>query len=233
MQVSCSSAPIPLTESILASHHSSMHDVENSPPEVSEKPPTQRVHDAVETLKTQHAALLKSIHSLALLDAAQSMRGSPLPITAEEEETTEPLTYSPSASFSTPLSRKRASILTTTTSESTNEWFDADSINDGAEEFILDIPPAQLDSRQPSKIVSNDSRSSLGRSSVDTDVVGEPSRAPSESSTVDPNHGAVQITRRSHLPARPVGDEGSLFTILKKNVGKVGPGFSILNLVST
>ncbi|KAJ7139866.1 Oxysterol-binding protein-domain-containing protein [Mycena epipterygia] len=203
-----------------SSHHSSMHDTENSPPEVLEKPPTQRVHDALETLKTQHAVLLKSIHSLALLDTAQSMRGSPLPITAEEEETTEPLTYSPSASFSTPHSRKRASILTTTTSESTNEWFDADSINDGAEEFVLDIPPAQLDSRQPSKIISNDSRSSLGRSSVDTDIVGEPSRAPSESSTADPNHGAVQITRRTHLPAPPVGDEGSLFTILKKNVGK-------------
>ncbi|KAJ7492874.1 oxysterol binding protein [Mycena latifolia] len=203
-----------------SSHHSSMHDMENSPPEVSEKTPSQRVHDALAALKTQHATLLKSIHSLAILDASQSMRGSPLPITAEEEEGHSPLANSPSASFTTPLSRKRASVLTTTTSESTNEWFDADSMNDGAEEFILDIPPAHLDSRNPSKIMSNDSKSSLGRSSVDTDIVGEPSRVPSESSTVDPQNPDVQITRRTHLPSAPVGDEGSLFTILKKNVGK-------------
>jgi hypothetical protein len=166
----------------------------------------------LDTLKTQHATLLKSIHTLALLDVGQSVRGAPLSIT--EEESSEPLTYSPSPSFSTPHSRKRTSVLTTTTSESVNEWFDADS----AEEFILDIPPAQLDSRQPSKIMSNDSRSSLGGSSVDTDIVGEPSRVPSESPTVI----ELEVARRTHLPAAPVGDEGSLFAILKKNVGKVG-----------
>ncbi|KAJ7130101.1 oxysterol binding protein [Mycena crocata] len=206
-----------------SSHHSSIHDIENSPPEPSEKSAHQRVNDALEALKTQHATLLKSINSLAILDVGQSLRGSPLPITAEEtaeeEESATPATDSPSASFSTPLSRKRASILTTTTSESINEWFDADS-NDGAEEFILDIPPALVDSRQSSKIMSNDSRSSLGHSSVDTDIAGQPSRDPSESSTVDPNDALVHITRRSHLPSPPVGDEGSLFTILKKNVGK-------------
>jgi hypothetical protein len=198
-----------------------MHDTESTPSEPPENTPSQRVHDALENLKAQHSTLLKSFHSLALLDAAQSMRGSPLPITAEEEESASPQTYSPSASFSTPHARKRTSILTTTTSESTNEWFDADSINDGAEEFILDIPPA-LESRHPSQIMSNDSRSSLGRSSADTDIVGEPSRVPSESGTVDPKDLVVQVTRRTHLPAAPVGDEGSLFTILKKNVGKVG-----------
>ncbi|KAJ6604398.1 oxysterol binding protein [Mycena vulgaris] len=201
-----------------SSHHSSMHDSEHGAPDVTEKNPTQRVHDALETLKTQHATLLKSINTLAHLDLGPSLRGSPLPITAEEEETTStsPQTYSPSTSFTTPLARKRASVLTTTTSESTNEWFDADSMNDGAEEFILDIPAAQPDSRHPSKIISNDSRSSLGRSSVDTDIAGEPSRDPSESATLDPK----EIIRRTHLPAAPVGDEGSLFTILKKNVGK-------------
>ncbi|KAJ7042503.1 oxysterol binding protein [Mycena alexandri] len=197
------------------SHHSAMHD---ALPEVPEKSPTQRVHDALETLKTQHAALLKSNQALALMDIGQSLRSSPLPITNEEEESSAHRTYSPSASFSMPIARKRTSVLTTTTSESLNEWFDADS--DGAEEFILDIPPAQLESREPSKLMSNDSRSSLGHSSVDTDIVGEPARDPSEASTIDPTDGAVQVIRRTHLPAAPVGDEGSLFAILKKNVGK-------------
>ncbi|KAJ6627191.1 oxysterol binding protein [Mycena sp. CBHHK59/15] len=203
---------------VFASHHPSIHDSETHPTESNhsaEKMPIQRVHDALEVLKNQHATLQKSIQSLVLLDP-QSMRGSPLPLTAEEPEERPTANSSPSATFTIPLARKRTSVLTTTTSESINEWFDADS-NEGAEEFILDIPP-QLDSRQTSKIVSNDSRSSLGHSSVDTDIVEEPSRKPSESSTVD--GAAVQVIRRTHLPAPPVGDEGSLFTILKKNVGK-------------
>ncbi|KAJ7706447.1 hypothetical protein B0H17DRAFT_1037251 [Mycena rosella] len=188
----------------LPSHHSSIHDTENNPPEIPDKTPNERVHDALATLKTQHASLLKSMQSLGFFKIDSLA-----------------LAYSPSASFTTPLSRKRASILTTTTSESTNEWFDADSFNDGAEEFILDIPAAQLESRQPSKIMNNDSRSSLGRSSVDTDIAPGLSRVPSESSTIDPKSEAiVQITRRTRLPAAPVGDEGSLFAILKKNVGK-------------
>ncbi|KAJ6509279.1 oxysterol binding protein [Mycena vitilis] len=190
------------------SSHSGIQDVE---PEILEKSPAQRVHDALETLKTQHAALLKSINSLAVLDASQTRRGSPLPMTAEEESTT-PQANSPSPSFTTPHSRQRTSILTTTTSESVNEWFDADS--DGAEEFVLDIPPA-LDSRQPSKIMGDDdSRSSLGHSSVDTDVAGEPSSLVTAADLV------VEVNRRTRLPAAPVGDEGSLFAILKKNVGK-------------
>lgn len=220
MHVRCFTVGVSPNRDYLASHHSSMHDAEHSPAE--EKSPTQRVHDALDTLKTQHAVLSKSIQTLApLLDVGQTMRNSPLPITAEEEENnTTPVTSSPSTSFFTPAhSRKRTSIVTTTTtrSDSVNEWFDADS--DGAEEFVLDIPPAQLDSesRQPSKIASNDSRSSLGHSSANTDIVGEPTRASSES-TVD---NEVKVVRRVHLPAAPVGDEGSLFTILKKNVGKV------------
>ncbi|KAJ6519568.1 oxysterol binding protein [Mycena sanguinolenta] len=207
-----------------SSHHSSIHDVEHSPTE--EKSPTQRVHDALESLKTQHAALSKSILTLApLLDVGQTMRGSPitpLPVT-EEEECKTPVTYSPSPSFFTPHSRKHTSITTTTSlSESINEWFDANS--EGAEEFVLDIPPAQLDSesRQPSQILTNDSRSSLGDSSVETAsdglAEGEPPEVQSESTTVD--DVPLPIVRRTRLPTAPVGDEGSLFAILKKNVGK-------------
>ncbi|KAJ7225771.1 oxysterol binding protein [Mycena pura] len=192
------------------SHHSpvSMHDTEYglSPTEVSEAPSMQRVRDALETLKTQHATLAKSIQSLTVLEVGQSLRGSPLPATAEEPESITPLSYSPPASFTAPLSRKRTSILSTTTSESANEWFDADS-HEGAEEFILDVPP-QLDSQAS---MGNDSRSSLD-SSVDTDI--------GENEVIDPVNGAVQVTRRACLPSPPIVDEGSLFAILKKNVGK-------------
>ncbi|KAF7319964.1 PH domain-containing protein [Mycena kentingensis (nom. inval.)] len=196
------------------SHQAAPYDLESSSSEVIEKPTPEHLYQIVQTLKSQHASLVKSIQSLAVMDVSQSMRGSPLPRTAEEPEGITNLSprHSPtSSSFSTPLSRKRASILTTTTSESVNEWFDADS--DGAEEFVLDIPAAHVESRQPSKIVSNESTSSLGSSSVDTDIPPEPEKEPEPAT-------AVQIQRRTHLPSPPIGDEGSLFAILKKNVGK-------------
>ncbi|KAJ7071280.1 oxysterol binding protein [Mycena amicta] len=198
------------------SHHASLDDTENNLPEISDKPATpQHLHEILQTLKSQHASLVKSIQSLAVLDVSQSIRGSPLPMTAEEPESHADVSHSPTASFSTPLSRKRTSVLTTTTSESVNEWFDFDGdSHDGAEEFILDIPSGQLQSRQPSNLVGNESTSSLGHSSLDTDIAGEPEKVPSEHS------GTSRIARRTRLPSPPVGDEGSLFTILKKNVGK-------------
>ncbi|KAJ7630685.1 oxysterol binding protein [Roridomyces roridus] len=181
-----------------SSHHSDMDSREPL-----DKSPAQRVHDALEMLKAQHAVLVKSMLPLSFLDTSQSQRGSPLLATTEEEPAG--LVGSPSPSFSTAISRKHASILTTTTSE--NEWFDAD--DDGAEEFILDIDiPALPDSRQPSNIISNDSRSSLGGSSA------EEAQAEPDSLTTS------QTPRRTCLPAGPVGDEGSLFAVLKKNVGK-------------
>jgi hypothetical protein len=103
-------------------------------------------------------------------------------------------------------------------SDSVHEWFDA---LDGAEEFVMDVQSTPDGLEQPSRTLTNESRSSLGQqdtSSVDTDAATD-TPYHEEKQAVSP--GEPQVVRRTQLPAPPVADEGSLFTILKNNVGKV------------
>ncbi|KAF5368616.1 hypothetical protein D9758_002382 [Tetrapyrgos nigripes] len=111
---------------------------------------------------------------------------------------------------------------TSVASDSVHEWFDA---SEGAEEFVLDesVPDA---SERPSQISSNnDSTSSMhGAESIDTDsdseesirspLVQEDDEAPASPET------SLEVSRRTLLPTPVTGDEGSLFAVLKKNVGK-------------
>lgn len=63
------------------------------------------------------------------------------------------------------------------------------------------------DPEVPTRILTNDSRSSLNESS---------------SSSIDTKENIEsEIPGRTHLPVTASSDEGSLFAILKKNVGKV------------
>jgi oxysterol-binding protein-related protein 3/6/7 len=106
-----------------------------------------------------------------------------------------------------PISRRltRASISTTFSDSHSTEWFDA---QEGVEEFEL-----EQDEPEPSKIVIDDSKSSLEETaSVDTDI---------SIAELGEGEDNVHIVRRNQLPAPVVADEGSLFAILKKNVGKV------------
>lgn len=115
-------------------------------------------------------------------------------------------------------------------------WYDAEEY-DGAEEFVLDELP---DDSQASKISENNlvgtpststsetSRLNLGSASEsessDSEVESEPLEETSESVAPDGvpvTSKDMPIVRRTQLPSPPVGDEGSLFAVLKKNVGKV------------
>lgn len=186
-------------------------------------PSSQRVQSALDALKAQHAALLKSMHNLTYIDANQSGHGSPLPGTTEEDES-HPQAEG-SSRLSTPRRSKRASIATTV-SDTLSEWFDALDVG-GAEEFIMGDHTTPDGIEQASRILTNESRSSLGQtadSSVDTDIEDAEKPIPSTFSVnaaAGLPHNNIQVIRRTQLPARPVGDEGSLFAILKKNVGKV------------
>lgn len=160
--------------------------------------------------------------------AVPSARGS-LSVTAEEPE--DELYYSyittdshGSARF-TPLSRKsaRASIVTSHSDVTTLEWFDAP---DGGEEFFLEssdeLEPTPVDEKsegQGGLGSSAGSRSSFGGSINDLADDTPPIDLKKE---VNPAKTALKVTRRTQLPSGPVGDEGSLFAVLKKNVGKVG-----------
>ncbi|KAG6831258.1 hypothetical protein H0H92_011768 [Tricholoma furcatifolium] len=191
---------------------SSEFGVESSPDSSSENlhPSFHRVLLALETLKSQHATLLASMQTLA--EMSQSHQGPPLPPTAEEGILSS--RREPSQRLSTPVSRlSRRTSIATSVSDSVHEWYDA---LDVAEEFVMD---AQNLEEQPKMMHMNESQSSLQQetSSIDTDI--EDFADIPQSAPISGNK-TVEVQRRTRLPSPPVGDEGSLFAILKKNVGK-------------
>ena len=213
---------------VAASNQSSMHEVNtdrsSSAGLQAENAPTsvQRVMTVLQSLKAQHAALLKTLQSHPFPDLGQPMQGS-LPATAEVEERFEQPDLR--RRLVTPISRRSGGTSIATT-DSGNEWFDA---LDGAEEFVMDIQAAQEGTEPSSQIYTDDTRSVISRqddSSIDTDL-GDDNDNPHTPPTLPDDKqiatGTSQATvmRRTELPTSPTGDEGSLFTMLKKNVGKV------------
>jgi hypothetical protein len=167
-------------------------------------PSAQKVLSTLHILKSQHASLLSSIQG--------SNAGSPLlPSTTEEPEH---LDNHLSSSWAPTVSKRSRASVATTLSDSTHEWFDA---LDGAEEFVME-DQAGSGNGQPSYITASESQISLTQKcdEADTDSEDEDYTPP-----LAPTPMAFQVTRRTKLPALPTWDEGSLFAILKKNVGKV------------
>ena len=102
----------------------------------------------------------------------------------------------------------RSSMSTVTDSGSV--WFDARSGEDlGAEEYVVLEEPGDEEPSTPSANERIESDSALSR-----DVADEDEETPIEKSD-------IPIDRRTRLPQRTAGDEGSLFAVLKKNVGQV------------
>ncbi|KAF9015367.1 oxysterol binding protein [Cyathus striatus] len=173
----------------------------------------QQIKVSLEVLKSQHASLAKAIQGLAI-DSAHSAHSFPLPSTAEEEKVYENV----SPRIHSPIVRKADRMSIATTSDA-SEWFDAVEFEDGPEEFVMDAHNTLDGPESFGRFPTNDdSRSSIDNSdasSVDTDLeedVGVPTTLTGETSG--------KVIRRTALPSAPPGDEGSLFTILKKNVGK-------------
>ena len=138
----------------------------------------------------------------------------PLPFTAEEEENSP--TYRQKAT--TPVTRRSLRDSITSTSGSFVEWFDAD---EGPQEFIME--PGQDMSEPPSRLLSNANEPDT--SSIDTDIE-EPDTVYAPTQEIEYlSFGDTQVIRRTQLPCLPPSDEGSLFAILKKNVGKVRDPF--------
>lgn len=185
----------------------------------------QRVEEALDAMKIHYALLLRSANHhphthTPLFDQSQSSLSSPLPTTAEEDESY--ATKRPHSRTSFRAASRAMKRASTGTSISDAEWFDAME-GDGPEEYILDSQGADGTSTEPpSRILTNDSRSSLGQdqsSNGDTDFnESEPGTPhPSDADKLSNLH----VVRRTVLPSPVVGDEGSLFAVLKKNVGKV------------
>ncbi|KAI0374348.1 hypothetical protein BV20DRAFT_961492 [Pilatotrama ljubarskyi] len=175
----------------------------------------KRMATALEQLKHQHSALNKTFHSYPTIDTnVSSTVGSPLPSTAEEDdEVHTPTTAGPG--------QKRMSAFSSHSDGSV--WYDAPEYN-GPEEYLLDVtPPAEegqqnnlfhTNSRLTDRTDVTDATEAGSSTGMDTDSESE------ESAEQNLTEEPTVVHRRTSLPSGPVGDEGSLFAVLKKNVGK-------------
>lgn len=192
--------------------------------EISPDPPAHRstanfkeVHSALDALKAQHAALTKMVQTHPFSEPTSAVPRS-LPDTAEEPSESPPFMSgsprSPFAPFKHPHSKRMS--YATSVSDIDHEWFDAE---DGPEEYFVeptDFPPRHID-QQPSVGATIDTSSFFEEqdsSSIDTDLEDDDKEELMSPTLIG------QIKRRTHLPVPAPEDEGSLFAILKKNVGR-------------
>lgn len=157
-------------------------------------------------LRQQHSALTDLIQGMS---PVQTHHRTQLQETIKEEGNSAALPKSQPSWKS-----YRSSISTITDNEST--FFDAMSGEDfGAEEYVLHEEPADEDLGSMKRAPSSDTQSaSVQEEDDDQRSVQAQDDSPGEV----PN---LPIARRTRLPARPPADEGSLFAVLKKNVGQV------------
>ncbi|RDX56050.1 hypothetical protein OH76DRAFT_1518658 [Lentinus brumalis] len=175
------------------------------------------ISSKMEQLKHQQSALSKTFQSYPTIDTNIPGLSSPLPTTTEEEDEV----YTPSTATA---GRNRTSLFSNHSGDG-SVWFDAPEY-DGPEEYVLESTPLedqdklyQTDSRMTERTdISEATEAGSTTTGMDTDSESE-----SESEEEVENALAVkpaEVQRRTSLPCGPVGDEGSLFAVLKKNVGK-------------
>lgn len=171
----------------------------------------QDIQYKFDVLKSQYQALAK-VSQTSTNDSGQP--ASSLPFTREEEE----VHFTASQRLKSPSIRHSIRNSVASGGSGTLEWFDAE--DDGPQEFIMDLGPEQ--SEPGSRLLPQEEETGQDSSSIDTDIeehekIVSPLPKPEiESPTQTQN-------RRTQLPCLPPSDEGSLFGILKKNVGKVRP----------
>ncbi|KAH9946839.1 Oxysterol-binding protein-domain-containing protein [Amylocystis lapponica] len=197
-------------------HHESVHDPARdsraSDASGSSSSAYHKLQTALTSLRQQHAALVKSLVVPLTIDMNTTVsRNATLATTAEE-------------GGQTPTSQSqihhRMSGISSNSEGSV--WYDAPDGDGGAEEFVLDPSPGE--EAQERKSLGRDQQSFAHSDTPtsteldsDSDSESEQAGAPESAPT---SVGEVQVVRRTHLPSGPVGDEGSLFAVLKKNVGK-------------
>ncbi|RPD81820.1 hypothetical protein L226DRAFT_528057 [Lentinus tigrinus ALCF2SS1-7] len=199
-------------------HHE--HSSHLTPPDAHPSPnsPTEllkRISSTMEQLKNQHSALSKTFQSYPTIDTSIStLVSSPLPTTTEEEDEA----HTPSTATA---GQKRTSLFSSHSGDG-SVWFDAPEY-DGPEEYILDVSPPeeqdrlyQTDSRMTERTDVTEATEAGSSTGMDTDSESESEEEVENSLAVEP----AVIQRRTSLPSGIVADEGSLFAVLKKNVGK-------------
>lgn len=201
-------------------------------------PQVQHILPILDMLKSQHAQLAKYMQSVTLIDTSHSnSRALTLSPTAEEGWN-RPVSpgqrrevSSIHQSIHAPPSGRTS--IASAGSGTPSEWFDARSMVDmGLEEFVLDESPEEPEAEQtPTRgggfwglLTGGSEQPQISLDSdSDTDASedeGEVQHAVTAEETPEPE-AEKPIIRRNQLPSPVVGDEGSLFSVFKKNVGKV------------
>ena len=178
-----------------------------------------RLQLAIAALKAQHVALSGLIPFTD--NNPPSALGSPLPSTVEERSDGSQDESPTPSRFASPIARRTWASTATSLSDGASVWFDATDELDGAEEFFLDAPHSEAgaaDDRIP--VLDGQCNSNVSGES-DTDDGEEVARLSLALSDRGVRAGTGQLAHRTSLPSGPVGDEGSLFAVFKKNVGKV------------
>lgn len=201
-----------------------------------------RLAQNLSLLRSQHAALVSMLDSIP---ATPYQRAS-TPLSTHAEET---IPGSPSLRHSHDHETRRTSLATIGSGGSSAIWYDAPE--EGLEFFSVDgdEDADQNESAYPSDDEEDDGARmhhksrlvDLDAAALDASISTAPSSTVSpysETGSFEPTQSTVsnassisipraptptqhQVIRRTHLPAPTSGNEISLFSVLKKNVGKV------------
>jgi hypothetical protein len=190
---------------------------------------------------------MQGLSAESSMSSGLTPHGSPLPPTIESNEylggrrsatplgsrsgSVTPRSYSRYSGVAlnrmTSLSRaasRRESTETSISGES--EWYDAPDMI--GEEFVLEVPGPGGEEVTDSHITNVTNETEIfedddATSAEDSGDEAEDATAVSlQTHTRNPSHTTGRIVWRTQLPSPVVGDEGSLFAVLKKNVGKAG-----------
>lgn len=171
----------------------------------------KHINEILESLRSQHAALLESFTATQGDVVTPTARAFHAHTTADEK--LEQTTISRFRSF---RRSTRAASVSSTSDGIPIEWFDAQ--DNVGEEFVLDV--ATPDDERAQLTLQTGSTNHQEYDSASSNEAEEVIQIISNSEPAS-SVQSREIVRRSRLPCGTVGDEGSLFTILKKNVGKV------------
>lgn len=182
--------------------------------------PYDRMLALIDTLREQQHQLMTALTHLATFQVLGHRHVSPLQSKIDEDVTT-PTTSTPALWHSGGSSHIRTSFSSTwSNTDGSSVWFDAIEGDElGAEEFVVaeQDDQGEDDSVAGAAATGAETSNDMDRSEeseVEADISIDES--PDEQC-----HSHQYVDRRTRLPAKPVGDEGSLFAVLKKNVGQV------------
>ncbi|KAH8120256.1 Oxysterol-binding protein-domain-containing protein [Phellopilus nigrolimitatus] len=160
-------------------------------------------------LREEHTSLSETLSSMSY--SHHHLR-SPVQRTIDEETVFNPATRNTALRQSMNMSYRQSM---STITDSASIWYDAsDGEEPRAEEYVVRDGPGEEESTS-----AMDSPKTEADGSLDQEEEEEEENDIVEDDTPE-EKSDLPVNRRTRLPAGPNGEEGSLFTILKKNVGQ-------------